>query len=81
MKQLRELQADRKARKSAERTRALLLHDFFTMQDLPYDPREDQFVYSSEEIEFEARLRERLWQAEQARKVNFNYTEYRKMAA
>jgi hypothetical protein len=81
MKQLRELQADRKTRKSAERTRALLLHDFFTMQDLPYNPTEDGFVYSTAEIEREARLRERLWQAEQARKVNFDYTKYQKKAA
>ena len=81
MKQLRELQAERKTRKSSELNRALLLHDFFTMQDLPYNPTEDGFVYSTAEIQRESRLRERLWQAEQARKVHFDYTEYQKMAA
>jgi hypothetical protein len=73
MNQLRELQADRKTRMGSERQRALLLRDFFAMQDLPYDPREDQFVYSTE-IEHEV-------QAEQARQVDFDYTEYQKKAA
>ena len=59
----------------------LRLRDFNKMQNLPFNPPDDGFVYSSSEIEIEARRRDRYEQARVAQYVNFNYAEFQKRAA
>jgi hypothetical protein len=78
MKQLQELQANREARREREMTQTLRLRDFNKMQHLPFDPIEDGFVYSPEEIEVEAHRRDRRILAEEAAKVAFNFHEFKK---
>jgi hypothetical protein len=78
MKQLREVQAERKEQRKAEMADVLRLRDFNRMRNLPYDPAEDGFVYSSAEIEIEAHRRERRKDAYEAMKVGFNYPEFQK---
>jgi len=81
MKQLREVQTERKERRKAEMAEVLRLRDFNKMQNLPYEPMVDGFVYSSSEIEVEANRRDRREQARVAQYVNFNYAEFQKRAA
>lgn len=78
MKQLRELQAEREARRQTEMTALLRLRDFNKMQSLPFDPIEDGFVYSPEETEVEARRRDRRFLALEAEKAGFNLLEFKK---
>ena len=59
-KQFKELQTERKAAEKARLLEALRLRDLNKSKGLPYDPQEDQFVYSSEELEREANRRDRL---------------------
>ena len=59
-------------------TQTLRLRDFNKMQSLPFDPIEDGFVYSPEEVEVEARRSNRRILAEEAAKVCFNFAEFRK---
>jgi len=59
-KQLKELQTERKAAEKARLLEALRLRDLNKSKGLPYDPQDDQFVYSSEELEREANRRDRL---------------------
>jgi uncharacterized protein YeeX (DUF496 family) len=102
MKQLREVQAERKERRKAEMAEVLCLRDYDEMMNRPsstaatrsssgelipaklkerYEPLVDGFVYSSAEIETEARRRDRREQASGAQKVGFNYAEFQKRAA
>jgi hypothetical protein len=88
MKQLQELQTERKSQQSRDMDQAIRLHDFNKMiaanaprnavEDVPHPAK---FVYSTEEVELESRRRDRLEDARQASLVGFNYTEYTKMAA
>jgi hypothetical protein len=80
-KQLEALQSARKERVDEEEVQALRLYDFHKMQNLPYDPAEDQFVYSRPEIEQLARRRDRLQLARIAERVDFDLEEYQKKAA
>jgi len=81
MKQLREIQAERRDRRKAEMAEVLRLRDYNKMKNLPYDPMIDGFVYSPSEIETEANRRERQYEARLAEKLNFNYADYQKRAA
>jgi hypothetical protein len=81
MKQLREVQTERKECRKAEMVEVLRLRDYNKMKNLPYDPMVDGFVYSSAEIEVEANRRTRREQAVEAQKVDFNYTKFQKLAA
>ena len=95
MKQLSEIQTGRKALRRREMDDAVRMRHFHDMlqrarqaenkatpiSHLPYDPKEDQFVYSSAEIEAEVRRRDRAKQALLAATVGFNYAEYLEKAA
>ena len=59
----------------------LRLRDYNKMKGLSYDPMVDGFVCSSAEIEAEASLRERRYEARLAEKLDFNYAEFQKKAA
>jgi hypothetical protein len=62
-KQLKELQTERKAEAKAQLQEALRLRDLNKSKNLPYDPNEDQFVYSTAELDREANRRDRLREA------------------
>jgi hypothetical protein len=81
LKQLREVQAERKACRQAEMVEVLRLRDYNKMKGLAFDPMADGFVYSSSEIEIEARRRERRYEAAQAEQLGFNYAEFQRKAA
>ena len=81
MKQLREIQSERKERRNAEMPEILRLRDFNKMKNLPYEPLVDGFVYSSAEIEIEAHRRNRREQAQSAQSVHFNRFEFERKAA
>jgi len=57
--QLLALQAAREARRESDMKKVLPLRDFNKALDLPYNPAEDGFVYSSEEVETEAHREQR----------------------
>ncbi len=81
MKQLKELQAERKARREAEMTDAIRMRNYYKMLNLPFDPAADEFVYSAAEIETEYLRRERRENALRAEKFGFNAAQYRRKAA
>jgi hypothetical protein len=81
LRQLKELQAERRERRKAEMGDAIRLRKTQQMKGLPYIPSETNFVYASAEIEREERLRDRLHDAGIAEKARFNLAEYEKMAA
>ena len=95
MKQLKELQAERKDCRQREMDKAIRLRDYHNMLQtarqadnnvvpihaLPYNPPDDQFVYSSAEVEDEARRRDRNSDAWLASTVGFDHEEYLKKAA
>ena len=62
-KQLQEIQTERKQAEKAKLQEALRLRDLNKSKNLSYDPQEDQFVYSTEELEREATRRDRLREA------------------
>jgi hypothetical protein len=80
-KQLEALQAAHKASWQSEDLTLLRLHDLHKMQNLPYDPTSDGFVYSREEVEVFARRRDRIELARLAERVDFNLEEFQKKAA
>jgi hypothetical protein len=66
LKQLRELQAERRLREAGELDHAAQLLQMHQEQKLPYRPAEDGFVFSNDEIEQHIRREERLDQARHA---------------
>jgi hypothetical protein len=62
-KQLKELQTERKAEAKAQLQEALRLRDLNKSKNLPYNPEEDQFVYSTADLDREANRRDRLREA------------------
>ncbi len=81
MKQLQELQTTRKAKREAEMTDAIRMRNYYKMLNLPNNPQDDGFVYSTAEIETEFDLRQRRQNALHAEKLAFNPSEYRRKAA
>jgi hypothetical protein len=81
MKQLREIQAERREYRKAEMAEVLRLRDYNKMKGLGYDPVVDGFVYSPSDIEVEASRRDRRREASEAEKLDFNYAEFQKKAA
>lgn len=77
LKQLQELQANRKAEERQKLEEAILLAKYQKMLDRPFDPQENGFVFSSPEIDREIRKRETLKQSELAEKYNFDLARYR----
>jgi len=66
-KELRELQSDRRRRESNQMDDAANLLEMHTEQGLPYNPADDGFVFSIDEIETYIRRRDRLEEAEDSR--------------
>jgi hypothetical protein len=93
LRQLRELQAERRELQKTEMDDAIRLRKTQQMKGLPFDPAEAaaqasvrcadgiRFVYASAEITREQRRRERLHDAGIAEKAGFNLVEYRACAA
>jgi hypothetical protein len=90
MKQLQELQTQRKERHAWGMDEAIRLHAFNQMMAANATPQnlgEDEqlvvkgFVYSNQEIELEVRRRDRCENAQVASKAGFDYQEYLKLAA
>ncbi len=81
LRQLHELQTERKARRQAALDAAVALRNLHKMQGRPYAPEPDleqtQFVFSTAEIELEARRQLRLADAEHARKCAYDLNRYR----
>jgi hypothetical protein len=85
LRQLKELQAERRELRRTEMDDAIRLRKTQQMKGLPWEPEENPtefgFVYASSEIEREERRRHRLHDAGIAEKARFNLAEYEKMAA
>jgi hypothetical protein len=79
LRQLKELQTERRERRQTEMDDAIRLSKAQEMKGLPYDPKPDGFVYASAEIDHESARRTRFEDARQAEKMGFNLAEYRKM--
>ena len=76
LRQLKELQAERRERRKTEMDDAIRLLKTRQMKGLPFDLAENGFVFSSAEIVWESSRRDRLEAAKQAEDVGFNLTEY-----
>jgi len=76
LRQLKELQTERRERCKTEMDDAIRLSKTQEMKDLPYDPAADGFVYASAEIALEASRRDRLRDSKLAEKAGFNLTKY-----
>jgi len=66
LKQLHELQAERRTRENWQMDQAVQLLEMHQEQELPYEPKEDGFVFSTEEIEQHICRAERLRDARHA---------------
>jgi hypothetical protein len=76
LRQLKELQAERRERRKTEMDDAIRLRKTEEMKGLPFDPTEFGFVYASIEIEREQHRRERLHLSEIAEQSGFDLTRY-----
>jgi len=76
LRQLKELQAERRERRETEMDDAIRLLKTQQMKGLPFDPTEFRFVYASAEIEAEQHRRERLHLARMAEQSGFDLTRY-----
>ena len=74
LRQLKELQAERRERRKTEMDDAIRLLKMQEMKGLPYDPGADGFVYASAEIVRESARRDRFEAAKQAEKNGFKQT-------
>ena len=81
LRQLKELQSERRERRKAEMDDAIRLHNTEKMKGLPYDPAPDGFVYATAEIGHEHDRRHRLHLSKIAEQANFDLTKYKKEAA
>jgi hypothetical protein len=76
LRQLKELQTERRDSHKAEMDDAVRLLKAQEMKGLPFDPAEFGFVYASAEIARESARRDRLEAAKLAERAHFNLTEY-----
>jgi hypothetical protein len=76
LRQLKELQAERRERRKTEMDDAIRLRKASEMKGLPYDPAADNFVYASPEIAAESDRRDRLEDSLLAEKAGFNLAQY-----
>ena len=60
LKQLKDLQAERRAQQEARKEGAIQLYKVNRSKKLPYHPKTDGFEFSAEEIERESERRDRL---------------------
>jgi len=77
MKVLQEMQKERKAAEQAAMEEAVLLHNYHKMLGEAWDPKDDEFVYSSEQVSREAARRARLEEAKNAQRLRFKLSEFR----
>jgi hypothetical protein len=75
LRQLKELQAERRERRKTEMDDAIRLSKTQEMKGLPYDPAPDNFVYASAEIALESARRDRFEAARQAEKLGFKQSD------
>jgi flagellar biosynthesis GTPase FlhF len=66
LKQLREIQAERSEKENNQMEKAARLLSLHQSEGLPYDPSEDGFVFSNDEIETSLRRTHRMKQANRA---------------
>jgi len=76
LRQLKELQAERRERYKTEMDDAIRLSKAAQMKGLPYDPAADNFVYASAEIAREQHRRERLHLAKIAEQSDYDLARY-----
>ena len=76
LRQLKELQTERRERRKLEMDDAVRLLKTQQMQGLPFDPTEFGFVYANAEIAREQHRRERLHFAKIAERSDFDLTRY-----
>jgi hypothetical protein len=79
LRQLKELQAERRERRQAEMDDAIRLGKSQQMKGLPFDPHENGFVYAGAEIALESARRDRFEIAKRADNAGFNLAEYPQM--
>ena len=77
MKVLQEMQKERKAAEQAAMDEAVLLHNYHKMLGEAWDPKEDEFVYSADQVSREAARRARLEEAKIAQKLRYKPSEFR----
>jgi len=76
LRQLKELQTERRERRKAEMDDAIRLLKTHEMKGLPFDPMGNGFVYASAEIAAEIVRRDRLKDSRLAEEAGFNLTRY-----
>ena len=81
LRQLKELQTERRERRKTEMDDAIRLFKTQQMKGLPFDPKEFGFVYSSAQIVWESTRRDRFEAAKQTEKNGFNPAQFQKEAA
>ena len=81
LRQLKELQTERRERRKAEMDDAIRLLKTQQIKGLPFDPKEFGFVYASAEIEAEQHRRDRLHDSLLAEKAGFHLPDYRTASA
>jgi len=77
MKVLQEMQKERKAAEQAAMDEAVLLHNYHKMLGEVWNPQQDEFVYSADQVSREAARRARLEEAKTAQRLRYNLTEFR----
>jgi hypothetical protein len=81
LRQLKELQAERRENRQTEMDDAIRLSKAQEMKGLPFDPTENGFVYASAEIARESARRDRFEDARRAETAGFNLAEYHQMTS
>jgi hypothetical protein len=79
LRQLKELQTERRVRHQTEMDDAIRLSEAEEMKGLPYEPARDGFVYASAEITLESARRDRFEAAKLAEKAGFNLADFQKL--
>ena len=77
LRQLKELQTERRERRQAEMDDAIRISNTQQMKGLPFDPHENGFVYASAEIARESARRDRIQDSLWAENAGFNLAAYR----
>lgn len=76
LRQLKQLQAERKAHENSSMLDAVELYRYHKMKELPFDPRENGFVFSNDEIRAYIHRQKLAFRAENARKLEYNRAAY-----
>ena len=77
-KSLDEMKAKRIAARQADLDAAVALHNPNKMQDLPFEPSENGFVFTVKEIEAESRRQRRLWEAKIAQDCQYDRKKFQR---